>query len=250
MSDYVEPPAEVISATDIKAMAAEVLALVAAAEGHKAQGASNFRRAGKLLVKIKASLPHGEWGDFVEQNLNVSPRQASRWMLLAKSDAASDLDEQWAVICGHRDEPDATVTAGPGTPATPVQPPIESLFCREHRTGQKLPDRKCKDCADLRRERAGLRGVTEKPTPGTKPIKDGAVAWSLNEVVPFFGKALAGIGRLWIASGRCEGSAVKEDPEYLGLRRRIVELENDVRKMSRRMLRETGKNVQEDQNDG
>lgn len=246
------PPAEVRPAAGQQASLAALINKIADIEHDLARDEKlNLERAvaqGRLLLELKAGCDHGEWLLTLAKT-GIKPSRAQERMRLAKCTAP--------VICQYGSirealaslPPDPAEPVGAGTPPAPPPPPAidQSLFCREHRTGQKPPNWRCQDCIDLRRERAGLGAVREKPTPGTKPIKDGAVAWSLNEVVPFFGKALAGIGRLWIASGRCQGSAVKEDPEYLGLRRRIVELENDVRKMSRRMLREAGKTVPEDQ---
>lgn len=39
--------------------------------------------AGKLLLEVKAALPHGEFLGWVKQNIQVSPRQAQRYMAAA-----------------------------------------------------------------------------------------------------------------------------------------------------------------------
>jgi hypothetical protein len=40
--------------------------------------------AGKLLVKVKQKLPHGEFGGWLEKNLDVTDRQARRYMAAAQ----------------------------------------------------------------------------------------------------------------------------------------------------------------------
>ena len=40
--------------------------------------------AGKLLLEVKASLPHGQFGAWLESNVRVSPRQAQRYMAAAE----------------------------------------------------------------------------------------------------------------------------------------------------------------------
>ena len=60
------------------------------------------KQAGALLIEVKASLPHGEFIAWVEQNCTVSARQAQRYMAAAqgkpmpmraiKNDTASHLD--------------------------------------------------------------------------------------------------------------------------------------------------------------
>lgn len=40
--------------------------------------------AGKLLLEVKASLAHGQFGAWLEANVNVSPRQAQRYMAAAE----------------------------------------------------------------------------------------------------------------------------------------------------------------------
>jgi hypothetical protein len=40
--------------------------------------------AGKLLIQVKASLPHGAWTTWLNTNIGVSERQAQRYMAVAK----------------------------------------------------------------------------------------------------------------------------------------------------------------------
>ena len=40
--------------------------------------------AGKLLLEVKASLPHGQFGEWLETNVKISARQAQRYMAAAE----------------------------------------------------------------------------------------------------------------------------------------------------------------------
>ena len=63
------------------------------------------KEAGRLLLEVKAALPHGEFGKWLEQNITVSVRQAQRYIAVAegkqvpiralasKSDTVSHLTE-------------------------------------------------------------------------------------------------------------------------------------------------------------
>lgn len=58
------------------------------AEIEKATGrrfADHVRAAGGMLLQVKASLNHGEFGPWMEANLGCSVRQAQRLMKLAKN---------------------------------------------------------------------------------------------------------------------------------------------------------------------
>jgi len=41
------------------------------------------KEAGRLLLEVKAALPHGEFGKWMEQNITVSVRQAQRYIAVA-----------------------------------------------------------------------------------------------------------------------------------------------------------------------
>lgn len=43
--------------------------------------------AGKLLLEVKAALPHGQFGEWMASNLQVSARQAQRYMAVAQGKA-------------------------------------------------------------------------------------------------------------------------------------------------------------------
>lgn len=40
--------------------------------------------AGKLLLEVKATLPHGQFGEWMEKNISISSRQAQRYMGVAQ----------------------------------------------------------------------------------------------------------------------------------------------------------------------
>lgn len=51
----------------------------------KADEAIGFAaQAGRLLLEAKATIPHGEWLGWLEQNIWVTPRQAQRYMQIAQ----------------------------------------------------------------------------------------------------------------------------------------------------------------------
>lgn len=84
--------------------------------------------AGKLLLEVKASLAHGQFGTWLETNVKVSPRQAQRYMaaaegkpvpiraLSSKYDTASHLtdESEQAVTATVTDWPEPTWTPIPG----------------------------------------------------------------------------------------------------------------------------------------
>lgn len=55
---------------------------VAIAKANEAM--SHAIEAGKLLIEVKAALPHGEFGEWMEKNVNVSVRQSQRYMAAAQ----------------------------------------------------------------------------------------------------------------------------------------------------------------------
>lgn len=44
---------------------------------------SHAVEVGKLLLAVKATLSHGEFGDWLQSNIRVTPRQAQRYMAAA-----------------------------------------------------------------------------------------------------------------------------------------------------------------------
>lgn len=47
----------------------------------------NAKAAGQLLLQVKASIPHGQWTDWLKANVEVSDRQAQRYMAVAQGKA-------------------------------------------------------------------------------------------------------------------------------------------------------------------
>jgi len=45
---------------------------------------ANAKAAGQLLLQVKASMPHGQWTAWIKENLEVSDRQAQRYMAVAQ----------------------------------------------------------------------------------------------------------------------------------------------------------------------
>lgn len=88
--------------TDIATTAAaEINRLHELAGQHAAQAVEHAKRAGALLLQVKAQLPHGEFLPWVRANVNVTPRQAQRYIAAAqgkqpapklKSDTMSHLE--------------------------------------------------------------------------------------------------------------------------------------------------------------
>ncbi|MCO8124496.1 DUF3102 domain-containing protein [Stieleria sp. TO1_6] len=68
------------------------------ATNHARTAIEHARHAGELLIEAKASVPHGQWLEWLRKNCSVSGRQAQRYMKVAanwerisKCDAASFL---------------------------------------------------------------------------------------------------------------------------------------------------------------
>lgn len=84
--------------------AADINAAHADAVKHATSAIDYAKQAGELLLKVKQKLPHGAFGAWLEANVEVSERQAQRYMAAAqgkplpirhiKSDTVSDLLEE------------------------------------------------------------------------------------------------------------------------------------------------------------
>ena len=48
------------------------------------EAVESAKTAGELLLQVKAKLPHGTWTDWLKDNVNVSERQAQRYMAVAQ----------------------------------------------------------------------------------------------------------------------------------------------------------------------
>ena len=51
---------------------------------HAKDAVESAKAAGELLIQVKATLPHGTWTNWLNSNLDVSERQAQRYMSAAK----------------------------------------------------------------------------------------------------------------------------------------------------------------------
>lgn len=69
---------EELAAIDINNLTAEILIL-------KQQTAQNIIEIGKRLIKVKESLPYGEWGKYLEKKVNFSQPTASRFIRSAET---------------------------------------------------------------------------------------------------------------------------------------------------------------------
>lgn len=91
---------------DIRAtIASEINHHHATAQAKAGEAIQHAQAAGRLLLEVKAALPHGEFGKWLEQNITVSVRQAQRYIAVAegkqvpiralasKSDTVSHLTE-------------------------------------------------------------------------------------------------------------------------------------------------------------
>ncbi len=141
------------------------------------EGVASFFRVGKKLLKAKTKIPHGQWLAWVEENTPFGERKARRYMALSNSDAASDLDESWAIICGHREQLNlSTPTQGTDEAEevpSPTPPPELCSKCEQHgyRPG-------CSICEYLNRPARGER----RPPPVPEIIEEvapeaGSYAW-------------------------------------------------------------------------
>ena len=72
--------------------------------------------AGKLLLEVKASLAHGQFGEWLETNVKVSARQAQRYMAAAegKPTPIRSLSSKYDTVSHLTDWPVPTWTPTPG----------------------------------------------------------------------------------------------------------------------------------------
>lgn len=74
--------------TEIKSdVAAEINRHHGLAVARAGEAIQHVIAAGKLLLEVKAALPHGQFGEWMEANLQVSARQAQRYMAAAQGKA-------------------------------------------------------------------------------------------------------------------------------------------------------------------
>src|SRR5690242_1052977 len=86
---------------DLGALAERIKTALAAGEAAKRKGLEHYRAAGAALREAKAKCGHGRWGEWLRVNVDLSERQAQRYMALAESDVTADLEAQWRSILGN-----------------------------------------------------------------------------------------------------------------------------------------------------
>lgn len=70
---------------DIRAnIASEINEHHASATAKAGEAIHHAKEAGRLLLEVKAAVPHGEFGKWLEQNITVSVRQAQRYIAVAE----------------------------------------------------------------------------------------------------------------------------------------------------------------------
>ena len=176
---YTVPPALMKSAETIDQLTFEIIAAIEAGDRAAKAGVERYREAGLALLAIKEQVGHGRWENlFAElaEKSRKSQRQLRRYILLAKSDTASDLQQSWEILTERAENDpethhDATTVPPPAPPPPDVRqvtPPLSLLCDRCTRLG---PSKNCKACADLqaRRDKASGRGT---PPPDREPGDD------------------------------------------------------------------------------
>ena len=73
-------------------IAIEINASHAAAAASVQEAVNHARRCGELLARVKGSLPHGSWLSWLDEQCDVSPRQAQRYIRLY---------ENWDKLAAH-----------------------------------------------------------------------------------------------------------------------------------------------------
>jgi hypothetical protein len=94
--------------TSVTTAAAEINELHRLAVTHAGLAIGHAKRAGELLLQVKAQTPHGQFVQWIESNLTVTPRQCQRYMAAAqgrtltaraiKSDTVSHLPRRQAAF--------------------------------------------------------------------------------------------------------------------------------------------------------
>lgn len=110
------------------------------------------KQAGELLLNVKDQLPYGVFGDWIEQDLTVSARQAQRYMAAAQGERipirelASDYDTVSHLPSGLTPAEAASIIDGTWTPKW--KPEVGHWYSTDTKQGaywvvpdMKLPDR-------------------------------------------------------------------------------------------------------------
>jgi hypothetical protein len=104
MNEALSPPAVVRPAEDLAVLAAEINAAHEAGEAKSRARLDDYRRAGELLLKVQAALPHGRWLPWLKGNVRFSKTQAYRYMEWANFPSTGTLAEaeaEWQRISGN-----------------------------------------------------------------------------------------------------------------------------------------------------
>jgi len=130
--------------------------------------------AGRYLTAIKEQLPHGEWLPWVAENWKYVPRQAERFMQLANSTRASNLEQASSVREALR-----IVAADPETPKRDRAAAVPSGETQEKYTPSPVEgtNEKAPSAATGKAERAdsppkGNPESPSRPVPEIPPVAD------------------------------------------------------------------------------
>lgn len=141
MAELFPPVIERREERTLEQIAQEMKQYLLKAEEHQKEGAAYYRLVGERLSEAKAKLPHGHWLPWLKEHFHASDRQARRCMKLAKTDVTSDLEEQWAIINGNRDDPEPPPVAQPAPPSPKSTNPAAGLL-----EPPKPPENLCETC--------------------------------------------------------------------------------------------------------
>jgi len=114
------------------------------------KGIENFYKVGKILIECKEQIGHGNWTEWIEKNLGISPRQCRKYMALSKRNCGADLNSAWEEICNRVDTEEnespqqltsnsMPETSSSSTYSTSSRQSTNGHQSRAERTGQTAP---------------------------------------------------------------------------------------------------------------
>jgi hypothetical protein len=114
MKNNINPPALVRPAEDLDARATRINGLLAAADDKTRSGLEDYRLAGAEMALVKQHVGHGNWLQWVEENLHCNARQAQKYMRLHRkwdelksaSDAHLSIDAAQRVLAAEDEDGD------------------------------------------------------------------------------------------------------------------------------------------------
>jgi Protein of unknown function (DUF3102) len=136
-----------VIANPLDDIAERIRSAVAAGRAQSASGLRSFMQAGDELIKAKQLLPHSEWGKWLAENCDLSPRTARLYMQLAHNRAsiavkmASVADLTIEAALGRAGLPRAD-RPFPGEPAG-IPDTLEACFVRKAERANNLAYRIC-----------------------------------------------------------------------------------------------------------